>query len=482
MIIYLVPSKALASEVEAHIAKIVNRLGVQIVVSSLYGGTDWGPTDAWLSSNEKTVLICTYEKAEALIRFLGPMFLNRVSLVIIDEAHSVQFDDNWQNLYQAESRPLRLEVLGSRLLRQLHENNRQVLALSAVASGLEDALASWASGISNTKPTETTYRSTRQLVGRLECLPNRKFEIYFDLLDGESLQFQDGGKSSSPFILNPFPPHPPAPQWLNKSAEIRIRPHLLWAAMQLASPDSDGNLRSVLISVSQNIGGFAEDFLRLLESTWQTVTLPKFFTEPTAPQKISIWQQCLKSCADYFTKDSREYRLLQKGIIVHHGKMPGLLARLLVQCIQEKIASLVLATSTLSEGVNLPFGTILIPTLRRYQDNTEQTVGIREFNNLIGRAGRPGFGTEGRSLVLLPEKAHGDSGQVIRQVNKVRKRYFDLITQIRDKKKDMLKATSTSSKKFWHVEYLPETHTVEGDVHGQKVHRRPDPGRKGDIS
>jgi replicative superfamily II helicase len=85
------------------------------VITGLYGGIDWGPTDAWLTSDDRTVLICTYEKAEALIRFLGPLFLARLSLVVLDEAHMVQFDGSMENLRNAESRSLRLESLIARL-------------------------------------------------------------------------------------------------------------------------------------------------------------------------------------------------------------------------------------------------------------------------------------------------------------------------------------------------------------------------------
>ncbi len=74
-----------------------------------------------------------------------------------------------------------------------------------------------------------------------------------------------------------------------------------------------------------------------------------------------------------------------------------MLARLLVEVIQSRIASLVIATSTLSEGINLPLETVLLSTLFRDQS----PVPTREIANLIGRAGRPGYATEGRALVLL---------------------------------------------------------------------------------
>ena len=57
----------------------------------------------------------------------------------------------------------------------------------------------------------------------------------------------------------------------------------------------------------------------------------------------------------------------------------------------------VIATSTLTQGVNLPFETILIPGLKRQTGRLTP----QEFANLIGRAGRPGVATEGQALVLL---------------------------------------------------------------------------------
>jgi superfamily II helicase len=80
------------------------------------------------------------------------------------------------------------------------------------------------------------------------------------------------------------------------------------------------------------------------------------------------------------------------------------MARLLVQLVEEGVVHLILATSTLSEGVNLPFEVVLVPTLRRGQNDW---MSPRDFANLAGRAGRPGHGTEGRCLVLLPGTPRG---------------------------------------------------------------------------
>ena len=418
--LYLVPSRALAAEVESNLSRVLRNLNdPPINVTGLYGGTDWGPTDAWLTADVQTVLICTYEKAEALIRFLGPLFLRRVTLVVIDEAHSIQFDGNIGDLRKAESRSLRLEVLGTRLFSYLDQSKGRVIALSAVASRMQNALASWVTGQANAEPAKTLYRSTRQLIGRLECLSNRGFIIHYDLLDGADLQFEQGPKDETPYIVTPFQACPSAAKWENKSVnkgpEKRLRPYLLWAAMQLASQYHKSQYGAVLISVTQYINGYAEDFLTLLDSIWTDEEKPEFFLPPQDSKKVEIWQKCLRSCEDYFGKESREYKLLEKGIVVHHGKMPGLMARLLIQVVQERIVHIVLATSTLSEGVNLPVETVLIPSLQR----SGGSMNAREFSNLVGRAGRPGIGTEGRSLVLL-ENLQGRSPSALDEARRVR--------------------------------------------------------------
>jgi hypothetical protein len=265
----------------------------------------------------------------------------------------------------------------------------------------------------------TNYRSTRQLIGRLECRSNRSFSIHYDLLDGASLQFGGQGGADTPFIPQPFPPHPPAPDWEGKGPEVRLRPALLWAALHLAAPDDNGDRHGVLISITQKIADYTEAFLRLLTETWTAVELPSYFARPHDAEQLRLWERCMLASEDYFGRDSTEYRLLEKGIVVHHGNMPNLLGRVLVEVVQKGIASLVMATSTLSEGVNLPLETILVPSLLR----GGSTLSAKEFANLAGRAGRPGVGTEGRTLVLLP--ASDRQGPDL-----PRQRYRDLIREL----------------------------------------------------
>jgi hypothetical protein len=420
LVMYLVPSRALAAEVEAKLSRVIGPLSRdEIVITGLYGGIDWGPSDAWLTSDNRTVLICTYEKAEALIRFLGPLFLLRLLLVVLDEAHMIQFSGSEESLRTAENRSLRLESLMARLVVHIPADSSRIIALSAVAAGMEGTLARWITGNDAAVAERTLYRSTRQLIGRLECRPSRDFQIRYDLLDRVDLRFDDS--DATPFVPQPFPAYPPAASFENAGVEKRLRPYLFWAAMHLVAPSGTTERHAVLVSIPQQIGGYAQDLLDLLEGAWASEDKPDIFQEPTDPTKLDRWQRCLNACEDYFGTGSREYRLLRKGIVTHHGKMPGLMARLLVQLVDEGVVHLILATSTLSEGINLPFETVLLPTLRR----SNQTLTTREFANLAGRAGRPGHGTEGRCLVLLPASAR-DYGERM-----ALRRYESIVEELR---------------------------------------------------
>jgi len=397
LVLYLVPSRALAAEVEGRLAQDLKGITAQpVLVTGLYGGVDWGPTDAWIQTNRPTIVICTFEKADALLRYLGVLFLNRVRLVVIDEVHMVEQDQTrLSGLIDGSSRSLRLEHLGARLFRARNYHGFRVLALSAVAAGAAPALARWITGVPAASPTTSSYRSTRQMLGRLEVSNSGQYMIRYDLMDGRSLRFNDERRDDTPYVRNPFPPLPDGIS-ANEGPEVRMRAPTLWAALHLAAERPDGSTPSVLISLPQNVEAFSATCADLMDH-WPEDILP---TYRSFDENDDLWTRCLASAEDYFTIHSVEYRLLKRGIAVHHGKMPGLLARRIKLVIDRGYVRVIIATSTLSEGVNIPVNFLLIPSVCR----ASSVLSLQEFTNLIGRAGRPGVATEGSALVVLPER------------------------------------------------------------------------------
>lgn len=426
IVLYLVPSRALAAEVESRLAEDLKGLAADpITVTGLYGGVDWGPTDAWVQTARATIVICTYEKADALLRYLGVLFLHRVRLVVIDEAHTVeQSAVNLAGLDDASSRSFRLEQLASRLLRARDDYGFRMLALSAVAARAAPALARWINGSSDAVPASSSYRSTRQMLGRLEVNPTGNFSIRYDLMDGRSLKFRGEHDAELPFVPGPFPPMPGQVD-PNDGPEVRMRGPTLWAALQLAAERPDGSRPSVLISLTQSPEAFSSTCANFLDQ-WPREGLPNYWSSDA--ENDPLWSRCLASAIDYFGENSVEYRLLSRGIAVHHGKMPGLLARRLHMVINRGYVRVIIATSTLSEGVNIPVNFVLIPSVCR----GSQPLSVQEFTNLIGRAGRPGVATEGSALVVLPERTSrlDRYGRLVWERDRQWDGYERLVTQI----------------------------------------------------
>jgi POLQ-like helicase len=87
------------------------------------------------------------------------------------------------------------------------------------------------------------------------------------------------------------------------------------------------------------------------------------------------------------------------GVFVHHGNIPQGIRLAVEYAIKEAKIKFVICTSTLAQGVNLPLRYLIITSL--YQGN--QKIKIRDFHNLMGRAGRSGMHIEGSIIFADPE-------------------------------------------------------------------------------
>jgi len=420
--IYLVPSRALAAEVEARLAHDLGGPGSQLTVTGLYGGTEWSLADAWVTATNPTVLVCTVEMAEALLRYVGPLLLPRMALLVMDEAHQVQFlpsSRNSENLRQAEHRGARLEQFVSRIFACVPRC--RALALSAVAGGIETSIARWFSRGTENEAIGRAYRSTRQLIGALECRADGGVRVRLERLDGRNLKLV--GRDDAAYVPLPFARMPAVTGVFRADVGRFARAHALWAAMQTARAG-----RTVLVSVTRDIEAVTADFRALLETqrAWRDVD-KNFVQDPT----VALYAAALAACEDYSGPNSNELFLLRLGIAVHHGQLPILVRRLMTEVIRARVVPITVATSTLTEGVNLPFDVVLVPSIVRKQfDGLDAQGNARyswpvlpaaEFLNLAGRVGRPGTMGEGMTLVTLPVEPTAGRGtqQATKQVRDI---------------------------------------------------------------
>lgn len=397
--LYLVPSRALACEVEM---KLTGELGRDLIVTGLYAGSDLGITDYWLDSDRPAVLIATVEKAEALMRYLGPLLLRRLRLLIVDEAHQVVPEDNERaqaGFAEHSNRSIRLEGFVSRLLAQTPDLAR--IALTAVAGGAASPVARWIEDREDAQAVGTHYRSTRQIVGVFRTTYGRSSEMLLELMNGRPL-FVDG--RDEPVYLRLGTPHmPKLPAQIRNSIYKFNVLEVLWTALHLVKDN-----RRILISVTQQPEKIMRLYSDVIElESWQDALA---FEPPEDEDERACFEETRAVCVDYCGKNSYELALLDRGIATSHGQMPQRLRRLMTSLIERGICPVTIATATLTEGVNLPFDIIFLTALKRRTYDpvnnvpVESPMSAAEFRNLSGRAGRPGTskGMEGITLVAIP--------------------------------------------------------------------------------
>lgn len=152
-------------------------------------------------------------------------------------------------------------------------------------------------------------------------------------------------------------------------------------------------------------------------------------------------------------KHSTLIDMMKKGIVIHHGSIP-LRARLLIErFIKQGFARICFSTSTLSQGINMPFDVVWI-------DNFKDMKPL-VLKNLIGRAGR-----------TTNEKGSLDYGYTIinkRNLKTFKSRFSEIVTiesdslldmpidEIDEDLKDMVEAVKNES-------YDDELHLTDSQV------------------
>lgn len=86
------------------------------------------------------------------------------------------------------------------------------------------------------------------------------------------------------------------------------------------------------------------------------------------------------------------------GIFAHHADTPQGLRLSIEHAMKEGLAKFVVCTSTLAQGVNFPLKYLIVTSTRQGAER----IMVRDFQNLMGRAGRAGMHTEGSVIFSTP--------------------------------------------------------------------------------
>ena len=358
-VLYLAPFRSLAFEVEQSLSKVFNPLG--ITVSQLYGGSTANLTDFELI-NESQVVIATPEKAKALIR-CGSGLETKIKLIVVDEGH----------LLGAEERYIKNEMFLTHIKEFASRNQIRMLLLSAVLPNANE-LAEWIAADSN-------------LVAKSEWKPSLE-RLGLLLWDGTRVRLQwksDGDPFNPNFVQkaplgfgrrrNPFP---------NDKKEA-----IAATAVRLAQTGT-----VMIYSAKANaINGLAESVLLALGEH------PNDFDWDE-----SLWNVFESVCKEELGDSDIVLTAAQKGVICHNNRLPALVRIAIERLMRSKAPLIIIASSTLGQGVNIGISTVIVST--PYFSN--ETISNRDFWNICGRAGRAFSDVEGKILYAIDTKASND--------------------------------------------------------------------------
>ncbi|KAI0807705.1 P-loop containing nucleoside triphosphate hydrolase protein [Fomes fomentarius] len=97
-------------------------------------------------------------------------------------------------------------------------------------------------------------------------------------------------------------------------------------------------------------------------------------------------------------------KLAACGIGVHHAGLQRDDRSATENLYLKKVLKVLLATSTLAVGVNLPAHTVVIKGVKLYQNNASQEYSDLDVMQMIGRAGRPQFDKEGVAVIMCEQE------------------------------------------------------------------------------
>jgi len=315
------------------------------------------------------ILVVTPEKLLYVLRH-APELAAHIGLLVFDEGH--QFDSG--------TRGITYELLLTSLRSMIPAGTQKVL-ISAVISNAE-AVGEWLNGEPNVVEG-TTLIPTFRSVGFASWLDQLGRIEYVDSRDAEQ------GEFFVPRVIERFN--------LGRRGREQKDRHFperddgqaiaLYLGIKLAPNGSIAifcGKKSTATSICEKAVEFIDRGIPL--------PLPQEFSDRREVERLHYLH-----VANLGTEASASMSA-EHGIFSHHGNTPHGIRLSVEHAMRENLVRFVVCTSTLAQGVNLPIRYLIVTSV--YQGM--ERIKVRDFHNLIGRAGRAGMHTEGSILFADP--------------------------------------------------------------------------------
>jgi len=352
---YVVPTRALAYEVESSLSVSLSR--VNIGVSILYGGYDFSQLEEDILQDNQ-VFVLTPEKLDLLTRS-NEEFKNKLSIIIIDEAHDSA---------AASPRSLRQELTYSRVLAIAEKNHARVIGISAVINNAGD-FAKWFCDDEN-NIIKVDWRPTKQRLGYLKWSLGS-----YPRATVQYLAQTDDYPSDDFFIPLPFLK---SQCWIKNRNGKSYRQNVVVAA-RLAQYYTQTGSTLVFTTSKPLVEAISECLIKLL------------INDPLA---ISLeMQQISNELSELLGSEHLLVKAVNNGFCYHHAELPNTVRRRIENAVRDNIIPLIISTTTLSQGVNLPIKNVIVHSL-----SMDSIITMSQYTNAVGRAGRAGAETEGHII------------------------------------------------------------------------------------
>ncbi len=374
-VIYLAPFRSLAFEVERTLSSSFLWLGFQ--VSHLYGGSRVSSVDTELVS-QSSITIATPEKARALFRAVPELFEN-VKLIIIDEGH----------LIGPSERYVRNELFVDHLRAFAQSTGARMLLLSAVLPNTQE-LAEWVAG----DPGAVAISPWKPSAERFGLLRWNGTRVRIDWL-GKVQSFNRSFVEAKP---------------VSKRKNSRVFPANKTDAVA-ATAVRLSNLGTVMIFAGQ-----AQWVPSMAKSVWQA--LGSDTQEHKWPEHE--WKVFEAVCIEELEPNTVELEAARVGVICHSNRLTTQVRLAMEVLMRSHPAKIIIATTTLGQGVNVGISSVIVATPYIGQN---RTIDKRDFWNICGRAGRAFVDGEGKILYAIDGTRK--PGQIRRDESLARS-YFDI--------------------------------------------------------
>lgn len=323
------------------------------------------------AKHKHAVIVSTPEKLVYLLRHESSL-AKKIDLLIFDEGH--QFDSG--------KRGVTYELLIASLKKTIPEQAQKVL-ISAVMSNAE-TIGDWLNGESslsiqgsNWIPSikSVAFLSWFHDMGQLNYLGRdnkRDSGLYVPKIVQQSILELRGKERKARFF-------PTKTEVQSISCYLGLR-----LCQQGPTAIFCGDKRTVISLCSTVVDVYKRGL---------SLPAPSSVSDTNELQKIAFLSNLHFSNQHIFSE------AIPLGVLPHSSAIPNGL-RIAVEWAMDKGAGhLVICTSTLAQGVNLPIKYLLISSLMQGGKN----ISTREFQNLTGRAGRSGYHTEGGIIFTDPK-------------------------------------------------------------------------------